>query len=96
MSDQGYEYPEYDNVDELQSAGAESEDADEVNRNLFRDKHGIRTAFFLHESIKGRFSRQNLTRDIEVRHELSPAEPIIWSHIFMIHVSFVCRSMVEL
>ena len=43
--------------------GADSEDV-EINRDLFKD-----VAFFLHESIKKKFSRRNLTRDIEVRRE---------------------------
>lgn len=57
-----------ENVDELQSGGTESEDA-EVNHNLFQDQHGFRIAFFLHESIKRSFLRRNLTRDIEVCHD---------------------------
>jgi hypothetical protein len=53
--------------DELHSEGSESDDA-EVNRDLFKDQHGS-VKFFLHESIKKRFSRRNLTRNIEVRRE---------------------------
>lgn len=52
-------------VEELHSEGA---DHVEVNRDLFKDQHGS-IEFFLHESIKKKFSRRNLTRDIEVRHE---------------------------
>ena len=49
--------------DDVGSEGAESDD-DEVNRGLFKN-----AKFFLHESIRKKFSRRNLTRDIEVRNE---------------------------
>lgn len=55
-------------VEELHSEGAESGDG-EVNRDLFKDQHGRSIPFFLHKSIKKRFSRRNLTRDIKVPHE---------------------------
>jgi hypothetical protein len=60
-----------DDVDELQSEEADSEDV-EVNHDLFKDEHGFPIAFFLHKSIKKSFSRRNLTRDIKVRHEFPP------------------------
>lgn len=60
--------PEPQDVKELPSEGAESDDV-EVNRDLFKDQYGRSIPFFLHDSIKKNFSRRNLTRDIKVRRE---------------------------
>lgn len=78
-----------DDVDELQSEEAGSEDV-EVNRDLFKDEHGFPVAFFLHRSIKKSFSRRNLTRDIKVRHEFPPRLST------MGNLSFFCRDTAEL
>jgi hypothetical protein len=48
------------------SEGTKSDE--EVNHDLFKDQDGS-VKFFLHESIKKKFARRNLTRDIEVRRE---------------------------
>jgi hypothetical protein len=55
-----------DDVNELNSEGADGSDV-EVNRDLFKDQYGHSIEFFLHKSIKKKFSQRNLTRDIEVR-----------------------------
>ena len=53
--------------DESHSEGPESDGA-ELNRDLFKDQHGS-VKFFIHESIKKKFPRRNLTRNIQVRRE---------------------------
>ena len=73
-----------DDVEELHSDGAESNEV-EVNRDLFKD-----IKFYLHESIKKRFSRNNLTRDIEVGHEPLDLTPLANNSFF------VCRGTAEL
>ena len=50
-----------DNAEELFPEGASD---DEVNRDLFK---GIK--FFFHRSVKKKFHRRKLTRDIKVEHE---------------------------